>query len=329
MIIADTYDITDHGIDTIKSFGQYRFSFLMIFTGAFLLASLSSALDILIIKKLMKNRSLGVILLTGILVQSGMIIIVMTFMTDFYQGLMHNISGIEESDLKFQDVLFGLVHVILAIAMSKFVIEIERKLGAGNLWKVLSGKFFKPHVEERIFMFIDMKDSTAIAEKIGHLEFSKLLQNCFREFAVAHHFRTEIYQYVGDEVVVSWSPKNGFKNNNFLKAFFAFTEVLERKSDYYQKQFGIRPYFKAGANIGPVVITEVGDVKREIVFHGDTLNTASRIQDMCNSLGAQLLIPETLYHQIQNPNDYQIDNAGSINLKGKEKKVNLYRVARR
>ncbi|RJE70380.1 adenylate/guanylate cyclase domain-containing protein [Reichenbachiella sp. MSK19-1] len=326
VVVAESYNVSHQEINTIRSFGEYKFSFLIVFTGAFLLAALSSMLDVLLVKKMMKNRSLGTILLTGILVQSAMIVLVIHFMTGFYQKLMYAISGSPANQLKFTDVLFVLIHLILAIVLSKFVIEMERKIGSGNLWKVLIGKFFKPHVEERIFMFIDMKDSTTFAEKIGHLEFSKLLQNCFMEFAVVHQFHAEIYQYVGDEVVISWSPEKGFKNNNFLKAFFAFSKIMQAKSDYYEKQFGIRPYFKAGANIGPVVITEVGDIKREIVYHGDTLNTASRIQDMCNRLGAQLLISEKLHDQMTNQDNYEINNVGSICLKGKEHEVDLYEI---
>jgi len=102
---------------------------------------------------------------------------------------------------------------------------------------------------------------------------------------------------------------------------------LKIKADYYQKEYGIVPYFKAGANIGPVIITEVGDIKREITYQGDTLNTAARIQEKCNDLDAQLLIPESLYQLVTNKKDYQIDDVGTIHLKGKNNDVRLYRVA--
>ena len=214
----------------------------------------------------------------------------------------------------------------MAIGLSKFVIEIDRKLGPGKLWKVLSGRFYTPSEEERIFMFIDMKDSTKTAEKLGHIEFSKLLQDCFQDFSIVDRYLGDIYQYVGDEVVVSWVPKRGIKKENFLQAFFAFTEIIEHKADYYTSKYGMVPYFKAGANIGPVVITEVGDIKREITYHGDTVNTASRIQDMCNKLDAQMLIPEKLYNLVKNSSKYNFEDLGSVALKGKEKHIHLYKV---
>jgi adenylate cyclase len=326
MILAVVYGISDPGYETIQAFGELEFSFLMTFLSAFLLALLSSLLDIIVLKRLVKTKSLGIALLIGFLAQAAMVILVVRLMLRFYGQFMSSLSTEAVPPPKFLDILFILVYLIAAVALSKLLIEIDRKLGPGNLWKVLSGKFFKPREEERIFMFIDMRGSTTIAEKLGHLEFSKLIRDVFRDFSIVDRYRTDIYQYVGDEVVVSWSPKNGFKNDNFLKAFFAFSNLLKNKSEYYQKNYGMDPYFKAGANFGPVIITEVGDIKREITYHGDTLNTAARIQGMCNDLEAQMLIPESVYELVKDTAGFQIDDVGCIALKGKQKEVRLYRV---
>jgi len=32
------------------------------------------------------------------------------------------------------------------------------------------------------------------------------------------------------------------------------------------------------------VVAEVGEIKTEIAYHGDTINTAARIQEQCNVL---------------------------------------------
>ena len=191
---------------------------------------------------------------------------------------------------------------------------------------MLTGKFYRPREEERIFMFIDLQDSTPIAEKLGHIEFSNLLKDCFYDFAIVDDYRAEIYQYVGDEVVISWPLNQGFKNDNFLKAFFAFDGLLSKRVEYYEKQYGVKPYFKSGANMGPVVVTEVGEIKREITYHGDTLNTAARIQGMCNELKSQMLIPEGLYEKVKDTPVFTFEDLGSTRLKGKEKEVRLFKV---
>ena len=89
---------------------------------------------------------------------------------------------------------------------------------------MMTGKFYKPREENRIFMFVDLKGSTTIAEKIGHKKYSLLLQDCFRDFSIVAKYNAQIYQYVGDEVVVSWKAEN--KNyNNFYLLFSPFKRL--------------------------------------------------------------------------------------------------------
>lgn len=327
VIFTELYELELLGSTRINFGTIVKFASLMIFLGSFGLALLSSLVDILFLKKLLLNTSPKIVLIIGIPMQTLTIILTLLFL-DFI--FIHTVPFFYNGPLRAfepSEIVIIAVHLIVATGMSRVLIEIDHKLGPGNLWKMLSGRFFKPREEERIFMFIDLKSSTSFAEKIGHLEYSRFLQNCYQDFSIVDRYRADIYQYVGDEVVVSWNPKKGTKNDNFLKAFFAFTDLLKKKTDYYQKEYGITPFFKAGANIGPVIITEVGDIKREITYHGDTLNTAARIQEKCNELNAQLLISEPLYKLIKNKEAYRIDDVGTIHLKGKGKDVRLYRVA--
>ncbi|MBI0400748.1 adenylate/guanylate cyclase domain-containing protein [Cyclobacterium marinum] len=327
LILSEMYGIEVLGHPSVSFHVKMRFALLIIFLGSFGLALLSSIFDILIIKRLLTNNSLKIALIIGIPTQAIMIVLIVQFINFLYEHAILYVFGEPAIPLDVAEIVFGVIHLIMAVSLSKLLIAIDRKLGPGNLWKMLSGRFFKPREEERIFMFVDLKNSTPIAEKIGHLEYSRLLQDCFQDFSIVDRYRADIYQYVGDEVVVSWTLKKGLKNDNFLKAFFAFTDLLNKKSNYYQKKYGIDPFFKAGANVGPVIISEVGDIKKEITYHGDTLNTAARIQEKCNDLSAQLLISEPLYRLIEKKEAYQIDDVGSIHLKGKKKYVRLYRVA--
>ena len=101
--------------------------------------------------------------------------------------------------------------------------QINLFLGSNNLWKLFSGKFYNPHEEERIFMFLDLVGSTTIAEKLGHKTYSHFLRHCFHDLTeIVLKYQAEIYQYVGDEVVLSWKEKNGLERMNCIKTFFAF-----------------------------------------------------------------------------------------------------------
>ncbi len=200
--------------------------------------------------------------------------------------------------------------------------QINLMLGEGNLSKLLMGRFYTPREEERIFMFIDLKDSTKHAENLGHIKYSKMIQDCFNDLGVVVENEAEIYQYVGDEVILTWKLKDGLRNGNCLKAFFNFKNRLQKKEGYYLKNYNCQPVFKAGAHSGIVTVTEVGKYKKEIAYHGDTINTTSRIQGKCNEFNAKFLISNTLKEQITNCT-FSFKPLGSIPLKGKEKSVSI------
>lgn len=54
--------------------------------------------------------------------------------------------------------------------------EMDKKFGSGNLRKMLTGEFFRPKEENRIFMFLDLRSSTSMAEILGHIKYSELIQ---------------------------------------------------------------------------------------------------------------------------------------------------------
>jgi adenylate cyclase len=219
-----------------------------------------------------------------------------------------------------------ILYVSLVCIMVNIFKQIDLKFGPGNLLKLLLGRFHKPQRDRRIFMFLDLKSSTSIAEKLGHIQVSRLIQDCFIDLSVVREYKAEIYQYVGDEVVLSWSMSNGIENLNCLKAYFEFQDLLESRSDFYKNKYGLVPFFKAGLNVGDVTMAEVGQIKREIAFHGDTLNTASRIQGMCNDYEKGLLLSQALKELIEEKNELQIDLVGEVMLRGKTQPQKIYSI---
>ena len=295
--------------------------------GSFVIATVLSALDIYVISKMMQRRSLLFVLITSIVLQLSTIVLVnilINHLVDYVFIFLFN-QILESNTDKQSETITWITFLCVHVIFSRIIIEVDNKLGPGNLWKMMTGKFYKPREENRIFMFVDLKGSTSIAEKIGHKKYSLLLQDCFRDFSIVANYNAQIYQYVGDEVVISWKAVN--KNyEQFLPAFFAFQNVIDRKKDYYTKNYGFQPVFKAGANNGLVIVTEVGEIKREITYHGDTLNTAARIQGKCNEFNSNMLISESLYNIVKSNTKYIFDDVGCIQLRGKEDEVKLFKV---
>ena len=210
--------------------------------------------------------------------------------------------------------------------LNNFIRGTIKKIGRGNMRSWIIGTMNKPREQERIFMFLDMKSSTSIAEKLEHKKFSRLVQDVFNDLAVVDNYDGEIYQYLGDGAIISWSIKNGLKRNNFLNAYYAFKKTIERRSRYYNRKYGIIPKFKAGAHAGKVMVLQVGQIRRDISYNGDTINTAARIESMCNEYKQNFLISGDLFNMIKNPKEFQFKEIANIKLKGKRKAVDIYQV---
>jgi len=232
-----------------------------------------------------------------------------------------------QSDIRAVSLISMTVYFILVILLINFILQINRKFGNGILLSMISGKYRRPKKEDRIFMFLDMKDSTGIAERLGHVKYSLLIQNCIHELTdLIIQYKAHVYQYVGDEVVLTWKTKAGLKDLNCIKLFFAYQQHLEDRKDYFQRNFGIRPEFKAGMSEGIITVAEVGEIKRELAYHGETLHTAARLEKLCNKVEQDLLITENLRSHITDKNNYSIAFIGEFQLRGKEGKDKVYSV---
>jgi adenylate cyclase len=176
-------------------------------------------------------------------------------------------------------------------------------------------------------MFVDLEGSTSIAERLGHTLFCQLIQECFRDLGeIAMQRGAEIYQYVGDEAILTWNPSRGLSDGNCLRLFFDFENALRRREQFYRERFGVTPEFKAGANIGPATVAEIGVVKRDIAYLSDVLNTAARLQSMCREFQASLLITDSLHHALPETNDLLRERVGNVSVRGKSKQVEIYSV---
>jgi len=218
-----------------------------------------------------------------------------------------------------------LIYLIIVDSVLAIFGQLSLMIGRGNVSKLIMGQFYEPKEEVRIFMFLDLRSSATIAEKIGHLEYSKLIQDCFNDIAIMEKYDADVYQYVGDEVVLSW-PSCELNNVNSLKAYYAFMDLIREREAYYTENYGCLPFFKAGVHLGKVTVSEVGKYKREIAYHGDTLNTASRIQGLCNELESEVLISDEFKRSISDKDSFTFIPKGYHQLKGKENTVELWSV---
>ncbi len=301
-----------------------RFHLVSSVFAGFIFGSVEFALDNFFYKRISFSK---IVVLRATMFLLATILIILLSIWNFKRIMEINMSlkGLADSWLYSAQMILLIFYCFLIGFLIDFIREIEKRFGPGNLRKMLSGKYYSPKEEHRIFMFLDLRNSTGIAEKLGHYKYSQLIQNCFQDISVlVSEFKASIYQYIGDEIVLTWTAKDGVKKDNCIKLYFAYSNLLKRKKLYYEQKFGLFPQFKAGLEIGYVMVAEVGDVKREIAYHGDVLNTASRIQKCCNEYKKDILISENLNAVLSESLRNDALKIGDIKLKGKKDTVRLY-----
>jgi len=225
------------------------------------------------------------------------------------------------SPLFQRDFLYSFLFIILIL----LIFQVIMLIGRANFFRLILGLYHRPREISRIFMFVDVKGSTSIAEKLSNKQYSSFIKDFFYDISDAIlMFKGEIYQYAGDGMIVSWPARR--KNRNCFRSFFKMDEIIQRKKNYYLSTYGIVPEFKAGIHAGKVIVTSVGKQKKEIVYHGDVLNTTSRIEGKCNELKQKLLISEDMLNYANLEADFIVDKKDEIALKGKVHKLSLYGV---
>jgi len=244
--------------------------------------------------------------------------------SNFFTGNFSVTSSVYKSlylEHYFRDLI---IIIIISFALIS-IIQVRRLHRPGDLIKYISGKYHSPEEINKIFLFIDLKSSTTIAERLGNLKYSSFLIDYYEDMTDAILMSgAEIYQYIGDEIILTWSFENGIKDSRSINCFFDIRNTIELKKEKYLKKYGVYPQFKAAMHAGSVSVTWIGTIKKEVAYHGDVLNTTARVQAECNKYEQCFLITEFMKENIKIPEYLKIEFIEELNLKGKEEKVKIY-----
>jgi len=206
---------------------------------------------------------------------------------------------------------------IMSVA-ANLVFEMGRLLGFGTLRNLLTGRYVQPRREQRTFLLIDMKDSTGMAERLGAVRFHELLNDFFRDVAdAALECDAEIHKYVGDEAILTWPSARALGDSNCLACPFVARDFMEANRQSYLKRFGAVPSFRASLHYGEIVAGEIGDVRHEIAYVGDTLNVAARLLDAAKTLGHDVLISADLLERATLPSGVVAEPLPTLAVRGR------------
>jgi len=216
-------------------------------------------------------------------------------------------------------VFYALIYFATTVAM-----EVSKLVGKGFVGKLLLGNYHRPKTEMRIFLFIDLKESTRLSKELSLEKYSYLITEFFRDIDKSvEKYGGEIYQYAGDEVIVSW-PDLLPNYDRAVLSFLEFYKEMKYKRPFYIQQYGVAPRFKAAMHSGKVVGTWVGRMKRELVFQGEVLNITARITSLAKNLTYPMLLTQQVADKLTLPIRKQVSPAGSYSLKGIKDELSVY-----
>jgi adenylate cyclase len=276
------------------------------------------------LKPKLTRRNFFLALLTSTVAYTALIVVAVfmsiAILNKFNFGfILENYASILFSRAMAYGLGFGLLMGFLFSSYGMF----ETLLGRHFLFKLITGKYHNPFEEERVFMFLDLKASTALAEKMGHSRFLQLLNDFFYDVSVAvTATKGEIYKYVGDGAIISWKMKKVIGKSSPIDCYFLIESRIQKNRGRYLKKYNVVPVFKAGIHGGFVVTGEMGHIKKEIAYLGDVINTAARIESLCNKLNKALLVSDELLEKLS-VEKYTVAPQGEQEIRGKSKGVKI------
>lgn len=212
-------------------------------------------------------------------------------------------------------VLFSIAHVM-------------RIVGPRVMANIIFGRYRRPKREDRVFLFLDIKGSTTLAEKLGDIGVQRMIAKFFIDISEPIlEWGGEIHRYIGDEIVIMWPLRDGIKNASCLHCCLAIQNHITANAARYQEVYGAVPEFRIGLHGGPVVAAQCGDIKQEIVFFGDTINTTARIEQYCKQAGRDLLISAELYDKLPTSDAWKAEPIGPVLLRGRQHEIDLIAIS--
>ena len=221
--------------------------------------------------------------------------------------------------------LISVCLALVLVAVMVMMFQAAGLVGYRTFMALSLGRYRRPFAERRFFLFVDVVGSTAIAERLGALEAHRFLAAVFSTVAEpVELYRGEIYQYVGDEIVITWVEADGVADARALRCFFAMGAALAADASRFVQRFGVQPELRAALHLGEVIAGEIGQVRRAIVFHGDVMNTTGRLEQATREVGCFFIASAEALASMAQPPDIRTHDLGALALRGRVEPVHAF-----
>jgi adenylate cyclase len=251
----------------------------------------------------------------NLLVQSAIYAAIMVPILFFQLGDM--IAGVP-FDPVHKTFWIDIVYAVGFLVLVNLVVAVTNIIGPRTFRNFVVGRYHTPVEENRFVLFVDIVGSTGLAERLGGVGIHRFLDRTFRLMTLSVvDYRGEILNYVGDEVIVTWPERSGAADCGPLRCFAAMRDELARASGQFEREFGAAPRIRGSLHFGPVIVGEIGDVKRAIVFNGDVMNTAARLETLSRTVDGGFLASRAAMERFSSPPPFAVRDLGRLPIRGR------------
>ena len=215
---------------------------------------------------------------------------------------------------------FGLALVYSAVisVLLNLGFSIANLIGPRVFMNFITGRYHSPVEENRFVLFVDIAGSTGLAERLGGIGIHRFLDRTFRLLTDSVvDYRGEVLNYVGDEVIVTWPEKLGAVDCRPLRCFVAMRNALQKAAPQFEREVGAVPQIRGSLHFGPVIVGEIGDVKPAIVFNGDVMNTAARLEELSRKVDGGFIASRAATAQFASSPPFTLHDLGTLPIRGR------------
>jgi adenylate cyclase len=223
----------------------------------------------------------------------------------------------------------GLTFAVAMSVLANAIFTIGSLLGFRMVGRLMTGRYVRPRRELRAFLLIDMKNSTGVAERLGAVRFHELLNDFFRDIAeAALECGAEIHKYVGDEAILTWPVDRAALDDEVLACPFVLSDFIAANSAQYLRRFGVVPEFRATMHCGEIVAGQIGDVRAELAYVGDTLNVAARLLEAAKEVGRDVLVSADVLAKTPLPAGIVAESLPTLTVRGRAAPLGIAALSR-
>jgi adenylate cyclase len=190
-----------------------------------------------------------------------------------------------------------------------------------------SGERFSMEGESREMsvLFSDVRDFTALSERLAPRDLSALLNDYLSAMTAAIHARHgTVDKYIGDAIVAFWGAPvaNRDHPSDAVHAALAMQQAMPAMRDGYTRRGWPALAMGIGINTGAVSVGDMGSrFRKAYTVLGDAVNLASRLEGLTKVYGVPILCGEATHAAVGDVVWREVDR---VRVKGRTQAVAIF-----